>query len=237
MNVTAPIQPNESVATTVIELRDKPVGVPLMSPVVAFNIKPGGKMLFDKAHVTAPVAPLTVSGWLYVAPNTASGKLAGVITSTPQVLTVKLREPVQPAASVAVMVKVALPAVVGVPLITPVVPLSIKPAGSEPFVTLNANVPVAPVALTVWLYAVPTVASGSAAGFTASPVQPGDKVYCAEAGQPFASVAVMVNVVPALLVGVPLKVAPVRVKPCGNVPAVTAKVTAPVAPAVPNVTE
>ena len=47
---------------------------------------------------------------------------------------------------------------------------------------------------------------------------------------PFASVAVMVNVREVVLVGVPLMVAPVSVKPAGNWPVVTANVYGPVPP-------
>ena len=77
---------------------------------------------------------------------------------------------------------------------------------------------------------------GNEAGLIVMPAQPGASVYCADAVHPLASVAVMVNVALVLLVGVPLKVAPVSVKPAGNVPAVTANVTVPVAPLVLNVT-
>ena len=65
--------------------------------------------------------------------------------NTPQVRTVKLRLPVQPAASVAVMVNVALLAVVGAPVNAPVVAFNKMPAGSAPLVTLYVTAPVAPV--------------------------------------------------------------------------------------------
>jgi hypothetical protein len=60
----------------------------------------------------------------------------------------------------AVTVKFAVPAVVGVPEISPVSGSSVKPAGKLPAVTLQFIVP-PPVAESVWLYAVPTVPFGS----------------------------------------------------------------------------
>ena len=66
-----------------------------------------------------------------------------------------------PSAFAAETVKLTVPGVVGVPLITPVEVLSVKPAGSEPAVTAKVNGPVPPGAM-VWLYDNPVVAPGCA---------------------------------------------------------------------------
>src|ERR1700675_4546716 len=76
------------------------------------------------------------------------------------------RVPAQPFASVAVIEKVNVPAVVGVPVIALVAALRIRPPGSAPLDTENAYGAVPPDAETVWLYGVPTVPFGSVAGFT-----------------------------------------------------------------------
>ena len=73
-------------------------------------------------------------------------------------------EPGQPVASVAVMVKLLVAAVVGVP---PKVPFtaSASPAGNAPALTTNVF-GAGPLAEMVWLYAKPTVPLGSVGGVT-----------------------------------------------------------------------
>lgn len=62
--------------------------------------------------------------------------------------------------SVAFAVKLEVPAVVGVPVMAPVDELRLKPAGRLPDSSDHASAPVPPVAIIVWLYAVPTVPPG-----------------------------------------------------------------------------
>ena len=64
-----------------------------------------------------------------------------------------------PVPLVALTVKFDVPAVVGLPEITPVVALSDKPAGRLPAEMLHV-MGVVPVAARVWLYATPTVPPG-----------------------------------------------------------------------------
>ncbi len=66
----------------------------------------------------------------------------------------------QPFESVAVTVKVNVPGVVGVPEITPPLVSGDKPVGRAPVVTLKVYGPVPPVAVKVWLYAIPAVPCG-----------------------------------------------------------------------------
>ena len=61
--------------------------------------------------------------------------------------------------SLAVTVKLVVPAVVGVPEIVPVL-LKFNPAGKLPLVTLQVMVPVPPATCNVALYAVLTTPSG-----------------------------------------------------------------------------
>jgi len=56
---------------------------------------------------------------------------------------------------------VKLPSLYGVPEIVPVEALNDSPSGSEPPVILNVSAPVPPLAVTVALYACPTVPVGS----------------------------------------------------------------------------
>ena len=58
--------------------------------------------------------------------------------------------------SVTVTEKLALPAALGVPEITPAA-LKLNPAGNVPNVTANVGAPTPPLAVIVWLYAAPTV--------------------------------------------------------------------------------
>ena len=64
-----------------------------------------------------------------------------------------------PALFSALTVNVDVPAVVGIPLITPVLAFSVRPPGKLPALTLHV-IEAVPVAARVWLYAVPTVPSG-----------------------------------------------------------------------------
>src|ERR1051325_2032000 len=66
--------------------------------------------------------------------------------------------------SVAVITALNVPAIVGVPLIAPVEPLSVTPFGRAPAVTLNETVPVAPVSVSCAEYAALTCPSGSVDG-------------------------------------------------------------------------
>ena len=64
-----------------------------------------------------------------------------------------------PAEFVALIVKLNVPADVGVPVMAPVVPFKLKPIGNVPLATAHV-IGIVPVALSVWLYALFTVPSG-----------------------------------------------------------------------------
>jgi hypothetical protein len=68
--------------------------------------------------------------------------------------------------SLAVMVKLDVPVVVGIPLSTPVVALNVDHNGKLPALTANMYVPEPPVALKLALYALLAVAFANVAGPT-----------------------------------------------------------------------
>ena len=141
----------------------------------------------------------------------------------------------EPAESCAWIVKFAVPAVVGVPLIAPVPAFNVSPAGSAPAVTLHVYGGVPPVAAIVCEYAVDTVPAGS--GLPLLIVRVGGlivSVYALDAvcGGAAASCTPTVKLAVPAVVGVPV-MAPVElfsVSPAGNDPAVIAHVYGVVPP-------
>ncbi len=101
-------------------------------------------------------------------PTVPFGNVAGLTATPAFIVTAYACEPVAPSPSVAVIVKLLVAAVVGVPEIKPLAAFSESPAGKLPAETLNVYEPLPPVALTLWLYAAPTVPFGSVAGLTAT---------------------------------------------------------------------
>ena len=160
-------------------------------------------------------------------PTVAFGSVTGVMEIVGQAgVRVKLREPGQEFASVAVIVKVAAVAVVGVPVMAPVLVFKLKPAGSVPLVTAYTYGEVPAPAAALDEYGVPMVS----VLFNVESVSTGQifKVIGRVPTHPRASVAVKVSEVPApvLVVGVPLitPVEALNVRPEGSVPLVSAKV-------------
>jgi hypothetical protein len=137
-----------------------------------------------------------------------------------------------PALSLRVAVNVDVPGVVGVPLIVPFAAI-FSPVGSAPPVSDHVYGGTPPDAPSAVLYATETGPDGtllvviaSAGGLTAS-------WNCRETVCGEVSVALIVTVVLARLVGVPeITPADERLNPVGSEPAVIAKVTAPVDPEV-----
>ena len=87
---------------------------------------------------------------------TPGGSVAGLTVMTGQpggpAITMEYgRAPGQLFASVAVIVKLKVPAAVGVPEMTPVVALSVSPFGRAPLETVKVYGAVPPTAETVWL--------------------------------------------------------------------------------------
>ena len=77
-----PWQPKVSLTRTVIEVAGlaAAVGVPLMMPVLAFNVRPAGNVPAVIVHVPyGPVPPVAVSDWLYTLPTVPCARLVGVM--------------------------------------------------------------------------------------------------------------------------------------------------------------
>jgi hypothetical protein len=109
-------------------------------------------------------SPVACSVWLYTVFTVPLGNAEVVIAGAVPVLlagaiVIDRFFSSFPVAFVAVTFTLDVPAVVGVPAITPVVALRVKPEGNAP-VTLHV-MGLSPVAASVWLYAVFTVPLGN----------------------------------------------------------------------------
>src|SRR3989304_8833240 len=134
----------------------------------------------------------------------------------------RARVAVAPFASVTCTVKFDVPAVVGVPLITPVAVLRASPVGSVPTDTAQLYGVLPPAATTVWLYEEAAVPSGSAAVLTLTTpyiVIDNDLSFI----NPFASVTRTVMLLVPAVVGNPIisSAAPLRHAPRGTTPTTT----------------
>src|ERR1035437_5012985 len=110
------------------------VGVPLITPVEGFNVKPVGKFP-DNCQVVAPVPPVEVSVCEYGTPTIPSLSAVVVIFSGgiwDTIVTIAVAVCGGAPESVTLNVRVADPAADGVPLTTPVAALNVKPTGSVP---------------------------------------------------------------------------------------------------------
>ena len=79
------------------------------------------------------------------------GRAVGATAMAVLIVTLYAREPVAPVPSVAVIVKLLVPLLLGAPEMRPLKPLSDSPAGNAPALTLNVWLPLPPVAVTFWL--------------------------------------------------------------------------------------
>jgi len=114
------------------------VGVPVIAPVLVFSVSPAGSVPLVNDHVYGVVPPVAASVVEYAVPTVPLGndevvidRVAGAIVrlSVADLVCAGLLE------SVAVKVsEVAVAVAVGVPLIRPVEPFRVSPAGSVPLV-------------------------------------------------------------------------------------------------------
>src|ERR1051325_8842303 len=147
------------------------VGVPLIPPVAALRLKPGGSDPATSAQLLyGGVPPPAVRVAEYNAPTAPPGRIAAVTTGTPPMaMENDCAADVAPALSLTVTLKLnGLPtALVGVPLIPPVVALRLKPGGGDPATSaqlLYGGVP--PPAVRVAEYNAPTAPPGRVAAVT-----------------------------------------------------------------------
>jgi hypothetical protein len=104
-------------------------GVPLITPVEPWRLKPRGKIPSDIAQVTGATAPDAARVVEYEAPAVAFGRLDVVITGLEFTVNCRACVAVAAASSCTFTVNDVVPAPVGVPLMTPAL-LSVRPAGS-----------------------------------------------------------------------------------------------------------
>ena len=138
VKLRVPTQAFASVAVMVKVAAVVLVGVPVIAPVLVFRLKPAGSeplvTAYTYGEAPAPAAALDEYG---VPMESVLFNVA--IVSTGQIFSVIVRVPLHPRASVAVKVsEVPAPlSVPGVPLMTPVPALKVKPAGSVPLVSAS----------------------------------------------------------------------------------------------------
>jgi hypothetical protein len=202
------------------------VGVPTICPVAEFNERPAGRVPPLTVQVYCPLPPLALNGCEYLAPTVPvdSGELVRITRGG---LTVKVSGllAVAPLKSVTWMVKLKMPAVVGVPLICPVAEFSARPPGKAPTVTAQIYGGVPPLTIGVTEHLTPTVHGGK--GGIGPTIVGGGLMVKANgllAIAPFRSVTWMVKPGAPAVVGVPL-ICPVpefNDSPAGNAPPLTA---------------
>src|SRR4029077_703859 len=220
------------------------VGVPEITPVDATRLNPAGNVPALTLQLYGVVPPLACSVVEYAVPAVPPGNdvvvtVGGCAVAATAIL--KAFVPVLFAASVTCIVHDAVPAVVGVPEITPVDATRLNPAGSVPALTLQVYGVVPPLACSVVVYALPAAPPGNDVVVTVG--------GCAAAATAIlkafapvlfaASVTCTVNDTVPAAVGVP-EITPVdatRLNPAGSVPALTLQVYGVVPPLACSVVE
>jgi len=134
------------------------VAVPLITPL-GDSVRPSGNPPEARDHVYGVVPPVAVNVCEYAPPTLPEGRDVVVIESGGgSIVRANDFVAVRDALSRTWTVKFAVPAVVGVPLITPA-PDSVSQVGAPVTDHIYGGVP--PVAAKLWEYAVPTVPFGS----------------------------------------------------------------------------
>jgi hypothetical protein len=107
------------------------VGVPEIVPLLAFKLKPVGRLPLEIVHVIG-VDPVATSLWLYALPTEAPGigETVVICGTTEQVILNNFE--LIPTAFSALIPTLDVPDVVGIPEITPVLVLKLNPAGNLP---------------------------------------------------------------------------------------------------------
>ena len=164
LNTLVPVLFAASFTCTVNETVPAVVGVPEITPVDAARLKPAGSDPALTLQLYGAVPPLACSVVEYAVPVVPPGSdtvvtVGGWAAAATAILNAFV--PVPFAASFTCTVNDTVPAVVGVPEITPVDAARLKPAGSDPALTLQLYGAVPPLACSVVEYAVPVVPPGS----------------------------------------------------------------------------
>jgi hypothetical protein len=140
VNDAEPVAPDPSEAVTVTEQVHAVVGVPVTAPLMTLMVRPAGSPVAPKARVAeGEESEAPTSSWVTGVPDPsdwAPGFVTEIVLVTVHANDV---EPENPAPSVAVTVTDDAPAVVGVPLIVPVVALIDRPAGRPVAAQVNVS--------------------------------------------------------------------------------------------------
>jgi len=134
-------------------------GVPPITPVEEFSDSCAGKAPWTIDQAYGGVPPTAWSGCEYATPTVALGSDGAVVMISPlaMVMVNCLETGGVDALSPSWMVKVKVPAAVGIPEMTPLTPLSPRPFGKAPPVTDHTYGGTPPVPASVWLYVTPMV--------------------------------------------------------------------------------
>jgi hypothetical protein len=136
-------------------------GVPLMTPVLESMLRPAGSPPSDIDHVYGIVPPLAAIGREYGAFAVPPGSEVVVIINGPPMVIERAFESRAWALSSTCIVKFETPGAVGVPEITPVVLVRVRPAGSEPAGIDQVSGRVPPAATAILEYGTATVPPGN----------------------------------------------------------------------------
>lgn len=120
-----------------------------MRPVDDVSVRPGGSDPAETLHAYGVVPPVAANVVVYDVPSEPAGRVAVVTVTGAVTEMVSDRVAVRPAESVTFAVNEVLPVAVGIPLITPVLPSRVSPAGSEPAEMLHVYGAVPDVAASV----------------------------------------------------------------------------------------
>jgi hypothetical protein len=126
-----------SVAVTANVYGPEAPGVPLITPLDAFKVKPDGSDPDVMANVIGAVPPVVWIVCVYAVLTSGGGNVPVTIARLDAIVPLNERDAVTAFASVAATVKLYGAAIVGVPLIVPVDGSRLKPAGSDPDETVN----------------------------------------------------------------------------------------------------
>src|SRR2546422_284048 len=118
------------------------VGVPLSTPVVLLRAKPAGRLPLPNTTIQAygVLPPVAVKVNEYGVPTCPLGGMALLMVGegAGAILIETACEAVCPAGSLTVIMKLAVPAAVGVPVTAAVEEFNFRPAGSWPELTVQA---------------------------------------------------------------------------------------------------
>ena len=135
----ADVPPKLSFTVTLNEAVAAVLGVPLITPLDAFKLKPAGSApLLTVQLLYGGVPPVAANVWLYATPTVPPG--SDVVRTDGPAITVMesgCAGEVFPRLSLTVTLNEEVPVALGVPLITPLEEFRLKPPGSDPLLTVQ----------------------------------------------------------------------------------------------------